>query len=213
MTKISRRSTIKYITLAGLSTAGVLSSCKSKDASEKHGTVHSHESVDGLRGLAPEDVELLGKKFFTDEERTIVRTLANLVIPADDRSGNAEDAGTVEFIEFMMLDMDEETGVQVKMRGGLNWLNMQCLKKFGLHFSGCSEEQQKEVIDRIAWPDIAPPELSHGVSFFNLFRDFVATGFWTSKIGIDDLQYMGNIPNAWEGAPQPWLDKLGVSYG
>jgi hypothetical protein len=49
------------------------------------------------------------------------------------------------------------------------------------------------------------------VEFFNLFRDFTASGFWSSKIGIEDLQYMGNLPNAWDGPPQAWLEKLGVS--
>ena len=52
------------------------------------------------------------------------------------------------------------------------------------------------MLDDIAWPQRARPELSHGVAFFNSFRDLTAAGFWTSKMGIEDLQYKGNTLRA-----------------
>lgn len=205
MKKISRRDSLKYITVAGVS-ASLLTSCDS-DGKQEH--EHVHESPDGLFGLSEEDKQLLKETFFTDEERETVRVLSNLIIPEDSRSGNAEEAGTVEFIEFMMLDYPK---FQVPMRGGLKWLDRECLDRFGQNFTACQESQQKEVLDDIAYPEDAPPEMSQGVAFFNQFRNLVATGFWTSKMGIEDLQYMGNRPNVWNGAPQEWLDRLGVSY-
>ena len=67
--------------------------------------------------------------------------------------------------------------------------------------------------DALAFPDKAKPEFSHGVTFFNAFRDLTATGFFTSQMGIADLEYMGNTFVAtWTGAPKEALDHLGVSY-
>ena len=208
MSKISRRDSLKYITVAGLSTS-LITGCE-PEKPEAEGHEHQHESLEGLRDLSPEDIELLKQKFFTDQERETVRVLANLIIPADGRSGNAEEAGAVEFIEFMMLDQPER--FQVPIRGGLKWLDLQALERFEKSFIDCTEDQQKNILDDIAYPDTAPPEMSQGVAFFNKFRDLVATGFWTSLMGIEDLEYTGNRPTAWNGAPQEWLDRLGVSY-
>lgn len=208
MSKISRRDSLRYITLAGLST-GMLTRCQPDTTSEGDMAAHEHDHInpDGLYDLSEEDLKLLEQKFFTDEERETVRVLGNLVIPADDQSGNAEEAGCVEFIEFMMLDQPRH---QVPMRGGLHWLNNECLRRHEKTFIDCSEEQQHALLEDIAYPDAAPPELSQGVAFFNTFRNFVATGFWTSKMGIEDLQYMGNKPTVWNGPPQEWVEKLGV---
>ncbi len=41
----------------------------------------------------------------------------------------------------------------------------------------------------------AKPQMSQGVSFFNTMRDLVGTGFYTTKIGIEDIGYIGNQPN------------------
>lgn len=210
MAKISRRDTIRYITLAGIS-AGLLSQC-STDDKQGHGE-HHHESHEGFVNLSEADKKLLQQKFFTDEERETVRVLANLIIPADDRSGNAEAAGCVAFIEFMMLDQADlpyQPDIQTPMRGGLAWLNNECLRRYNKNFTACIETEQKAVLDDIAYPDTADPKFSQGVAFFNSFRDMVASGFWSSKMGIEDLQYMGNQPFAWDGPPQEWLDRLGV---
>ena len=211
MKKISRRDTLFYITLASVA-AGLPAGCKTDNKADAGHEGHEgmHDNSDGFKGLSEEDKLLLKEKFFTDHERETVRVLANRIIPADEKSGNAEEAGCVQFIEFMMLDFPEEYEVQTKMRGGLAWLNAECMKRFSADFATCTETQQTQLLDEIAYPDIAKPELSHGVEFFNLFRDFTASGFWSSKMGIEDLQYMGNLPNAWDGPPQAWLEKLGV---
>jgi gluconate 2-dehydrogenase gamma chain len=207
MSKISRRDSLRYITLAGLS-SGLLMHCQPGErGGEANAGAHEHINPEGLYGLSEEDMKLLEQEFFTEAERKTVRVLGNLIIPADERSGNAEEAGCVEFIEFMMLDQPD---YQVPMRGGLKWLDMECLHRFNKSFVDCSETEQKSLLDDIAYPDTAPPELSQGVAFFNLFRDFVATGFWTSKMGIEDLQYMGNKPTVWNGPPQEWVEHLGV---
>ncbi len=151
------------------------------------------------------------RQFFTDHEFRTVRLLSDMIIPADDRSGNASDAKVPEFIDFTVMDRPE---LQTRIRGGLNWLDYRCQKRFGSVFADCDEAQRREVVEEIAWPDTAAPEVKIGVRFFNDFRDLVASGFWSSPMGVEDLQYMGNtaIPS-WEGCPPEALKRLGVDYG
>ncbi len=205
MSSISRRDSLKYITLASLSAGVIACEPRTNDTTKPH--VHTTEST-GFGNLSEEDLALLDQKFFTDHEMETLRVLANIIIPTDENSGNAEDAGVPKFIEFMMLDQPD---LQVPMRGGLRWIDLQSLKRFKNDFVQCEEKDQLAIIDDIAFPDTAPAEFSQGVAFFNSLRDFVATGFYTSKIGMDDLQYQGNRPSVWNGPPQAWLDKLGVA--
>jgi hypothetical protein len=149
-------------------------------------------------------------KFFTTNEFKLVRVLADIVIPKDERSGSATEAGVPEFMDFMMIDQPTR---QVAMRGGLAWLDIECEKRFDKTFLNCSESEQTAGLDDIAWPAKAKPEFSHGVAFFSNFRDLTASGFWTTRMGIDDLQYTGNRSVArWNGCPPEALKKLGVSY-
>ena len=154
--------------------------------------------------------EPFAAEFFTDHEYETVRVLVDLIIPADDRSGSATDAGVPAFMDFMMMD---RPAMQNPMRGGLAWLDHQCRKRFSKSFVDCDDAQRRALLDEIAWPETAPPEMSQGVAFFNSFRDLTASGFWSSKMGVDDLQYMGNtFVREWTGCPQEVLDRLGVSY-
>jgi Gluconate 2-dehydrogenase subunit 3 len=99
------------------------------------------------------------------------------------------------------------------MRGGLAWLDAACLERFDAPFVNCTAEQRASVLDDIAWPARAKPELSHGVAFFNSFRDLTASGFWSSKMGVEDLRYIGNtFVREWTGCPEEQLRKLNVSY-
>jgi gluconate 2-dehydrogenase gamma chain len=155
------------------------------------------------------DLKMLKETFFTERERKMVETLCEIIIPADDKSGGANDAGVPEFIEFMMKDYEP---FRLQMRGGLMWLKNECHRRFGKEFLMCVESEQMQVIDDIAWPDKASPEMSQGVKFFNLMRNLTATGFFTSKMGIDDLGYAGNRPNEWDGVPEAVLKKHGLEY-
>ncbi len=149
-------------------------------------------------------------EFFTDHELQTVNTLVDLIIPADDRSGSATDAGVPAFMDFMMMDRPT---MQLPMRGGLAWIDVQSRKMFEKPFIECDESQQKALLDKIAYPEIAEPEMSQGVSFFNSFRDLTASGFWSSKVGVEDLKYQGNTFVAeWKGCPTEVLEHLGVSY-
>ena len=147
-------------------------------------------------------------KFFTRHEYATVTLLVDLIIPKDDRSGSATDAGVPQFMDFMMNDQPAR---QTAMRGGLAWLDRECVSRFDKDFLASTAEQRTAVLDDISLPHKAKPEHAHGVAFFNSFRDLTASGFFTSKMGIADLQYMGNGYVAeWTGCPAAVLKKLGV---
>jgi hypothetical protein len=147
-------------------------------------------------------------RFFTDHELRTVRILVDLILPRDERSGSATQAGVPEFMDFMMIDQPER---QIAMRGGLAWIDLECRERFGSAFLDCTSEQQANLLDLLAWPDRAPEELSQGVAFFNGFRDLTATGFFTSRMGFDDLAYQGNeFVAEFKGCPPEALRKLGL---
>lgn len=195
---MDRRELLKTLSLGTLAAGFAMTGCKTapKEASEEHKF---------WKHVTEEDLEKWETRFFTDHEFETVRQLANMVIPADERSGNAEDAGVPEFIDFMMLDRPEK---QTPMRGGLNWLDVQCRRLFDNNFIDCTDAQKRKMLDKIAYPDEAAPEMQAGVNFFNSFRDLVATGFWSSKIGIEDIGYIGNRPNNWNGCSDEALAHL-----
>jgi hypothetical protein len=147
--------------------------------------------------------------FFLPDEWETVRVLVDLIIPRDERSGSATDAGVPEFMDFIMLDGSDAR--RTAMRGGLAWLDAECRERFGNPFRECADEERTAVLDDIAYPDRAAPAVSQGVAFFTSVRNLTATGFWTSKLGMDDLQYIGNtVVPEWTGCPPEQLRKLGV---
>ena len=166
-------------------------------------------------------------KFFTRHEYQTVRVLVDYIIPRDERSGSATDAGVPQYMDFVLSDQTPPPGppnptrrfyvaptaAQINMRGGLAWLDTECARRFGAGktFLTATDSQRREVLDDIAWPAKAKPELSHGVAFFTRMRDMTAAGFFSSKMGVQDLRYIGNMPMAkWDGCPPNVLAKLGV---
>jgi gluconate 2-dehydrogenase gamma chain len=158
---------------------------------------------------ADRDAKLHAEKFFTPQEMKTVTILSDIILPADAKSGSASQAGVPAFIEFMMKDLPQN---QTPMRGGLAWLDNKCRAAYGKPFAECTHAQQIELVDQIAYPQKAKANMSQGVAFFNTMRNFVMCGFYTSKMGIEDLGYKGNTPNQWEGVPEPVLKKFGLSY-
>ena len=149
-------------------------------------------------------------KFFTAAEYKTVGVLADMIIPRDERSGSASDAGVPAFMDFTMSDRPNS---QKWMRDGLAWLDALSTSRFGKAFADASQSQRESILNDIAWPARAPAAMADGVAFFNRFRDLTATGFWSSEMGVKDLKYMGNVfVHEWNGCPPAALRKLGVSY-
>ena len=154
------------------------------------------------------------RRFFTQRELRTVRVLADDVIPRDDRSGSATDAGVPDFIEYNLSVQETTDETRTAWRGGLRWMDTESRRRFGVPYASASAAQRHQILDDIAWPDRVRPELRHGAAFFTRFRDMTAAGFFSSAIGYQDLRYMGNtfVP-VWNGCPEAALRKLGVSYG
>jgi gluconate 2-dehydrogenase gamma chain len=163
-----------------------------------------------VRELLAAPHQTYAPKFFTAHEWQTVQVLVDLVIPQDDRSGSATDARVPEFMDFIL---DAYPDKQLWMRGGLAWLDTECVRRSGKTFLESSPAQRTAILDLIAWPDKAPADLHQGVAFFNQFRDLTASGFWSSALGVADIQYKGNVFVVdWQGCPPAQLAKLGVSY-
>jgi hypothetical protein len=147
--------------------------------------------------------------FFTPHEHATVRVLVDLIIPRDERSGSATDAGVPEFMDFMMTDQPRR---QTAMRGGLALLDVLCEERFDRRFVDLTDAQRKSILDEIAYTTNDDPAMAHAIAFFSGFRDLTATGFWTTKMGVEDLQYQGNrFVSEWTGCPDAALKKLGLA--
>ena len=152
-------------------------------------------------------------KFFSTREYRTVRVLSDDVIPRDARSGSATDAGVPAFIDANLAMPDTGVEARTAWRGGLRWLDAESRRRFGVAYAAATRAQRNQILDDLSWPDRVRPEMRHGAAFFARARDMIAAGFFSSAIGVKDLQYQGNmfIP-VWNGCPEPALRKLGVSY-
>jgi len=151
--------------------------------------------------------------FFTLHEWATVRLLVDYIIPRDERSGSATDAKVPEFLDFLLADSETTAVNRTAIHGGLAWLDNECQHRFSKTFVGATDAQRRQVLDDIAWPKKAAPEMHYGAMFFSRFRDLTASGFFSSQMGWQDVQYKGNVAlPAWNGCPPEALKKLGVSY-
>jgi gluconate 2-dehydrogenase gamma chain len=209
---MNRRESLRAIGIGGisaLSAATLLDGCKpSPDKNAGEATPAPNIDPTGRQDFEiARDKSLYAQTFFDAHEKATIIALADIIIPKDDHSGSASDAGVADFIEFIVKDEPQH---QLPMRGGLRWLDMECLDRFEKDFVSCTLQQQLAVISDIAYPAQAKPEMQPGVTFFNKMRDLTAIGFFTSKIGIADLGYKGNTPGKWEGVPKEILKQYGL---
>lgn len=207
---MDRRKYLKTLALGTVSAGALINqSCAPGTPAENQPATPATPTID----RTPEELayynQLMSEKFFDDHELKTITILADIIIPKDEVSGSASEAGVPAFIEFIAKDMPHH---QVPLRGGLKWLDVHCMRNYNKSFSDCDSTLQIAVVDQIAYPEEAKPGMEQGVSFFNLMRDLTATGFFTSQIGIKDLGYAGNTPNQWDGVPQDVLDQYGLKY-
>lgn len=221
---MDRRKSLKLIATGAIAGGAVVAGCNTEDKKQTEALADPKLNLDRFPEEMANDKKVLSQeKFFTDHEMATITILGDIIIPKDDVSGSASEAKVPEFIEFIVKDKPE---LQIPMRGGLRWLDMQCLKRFEKTFKDCDSKQQIEVVDDIAYTTIEykengkvvkkgkiKPGMEQGVSFFNLMRNLTATGFYTSEIGVKDLGYIGNKNNnMWNGVPEDVLKQYNVAY-
>ena len=225
---MDRRKSIKTIALGAASTGLLAEACKLPDKKTAEESKKDEGTNVGNLDRQPEekarDEKTMADRFFTEQEMTTIAILADIIIPRDEVSGSATDAKVPDFIEFIVKDMPQH---QTPMRGGLRWLDIECMKRFEKSFKDLDEKQRLEIVDDIAYPVVIDkerserninanrklkPGMASGVAFFNLMRNLTATGFYTSEIGVKDLGYVGNRPNKWNGVPEDVLKQYGLAY-
>lgn len=204
---MNRRESLKAIGLGTLATGVLLEACDPKPKDE----LGTKEAGKARPDRLPEEIErekkLQAETFFSPHEMATITIMTDIIIPRDERSVSASEAKVPEFIEFITKDKPEH---QVPLRGGLRWLDQQCFRRFDKAFADCDEKQRIAMVDEIAYPETGKPEMGPGVAFFDRLRNLTATGFFTSKVGIEDLGYLGNRPNKWEGVPDEIIRQYGL---
>lgn len=208
---MDRRKSLKLLAGGAIATGAIAVGCNTNDSKQaEQKDPLGDMKIDRYDAERERERQLLAMdNFFTAHEMATITVLADIIIPKDEFGGSASEAKVPEFIEFIVKDMPYH---QLPMRGGLRWLDMQCLKRFENPFKDCSQAQQIEIIDQIAYPEKAAADVKQGVAFFNLMRNLTATGYYTSEMGIKDLGYIGNSPNKWNGVPDDVLKQYGLAY-
>ena len=220
---MKRRTSLKLLATAiaaPIAIAGCKTEEKKQPAEKKPG---EEFTIDRNPDELKYEKELLAEeKFFSAHEMATITVLADIIIPIDDVSGSASEAGVPEFIEFIVHDMPQH---QTPLRGGLRWLDSESNRRNAKNFLELQEAEQLAIIDDIAYPQIkyrengkevikgsVKPGMEAGVAFFSLMRNLTATGYYTSKMGVEAMGYLGNSPNQWAGVPADVLQQYGRSY-
>lgn len=179
---ISRRNILKSLTMGAMATS-VLRVIPLEAAEYAHHMVAAEKAASPAGNYTP--------KFFPARQYKMLQTLCQTIIPADADAGGAMEAGAPEFIDLLT---SENPKYQLKLGGGLMWLDSTCSDRYDKTYLDCTPEQQKEILDLIAYSKNAEkdPSLSPGIEFFALLREMTADGFFTSQIGIKYLGYVGN---------------------
>lgn len=207
---MDRRKSIKALLLGTAATGVFVEACKNADKKITEQTsVSPFLGEDRMQEEKDYYKKTTAENFFDAHEMATIAVLSDIIIPKDDVSGSATEAKVPDFIEFIVKDMPEH---QTPLRGGLRWLDMQCLIRYSKSFRDCTQEEQIEMVNEIAYPKKAKKEMAQGVAFFNRMRDLVVTGFYTSEMGVKDLDYKGNQPTQWNGVPDDILKQYGLSY-
>jgi gluconate 2-dehydrogenase gamma chain len=179
---ISRRDILKTLSMGAMATS-VLRVIPAQAAEYAHHMVAAEKAAAATGVYTP--------KFFSPQQYKTLQALCQTIIPTDTDSGGAMEAGAPEFIDLLT---SENPKYQLRLGGGMMWLEAQCTDRYGKAYLDCAPEQQKEILDLIAFCKNADknPEISQGVEFFSFLREMTADGFFTSEIGIKYLGYVGN---------------------
>ena len=179
---ISRRDILKSLTMTAVG-GSVLRVIPAEAAEYAHRMVKAEKAAAETHAYTP--------KFFSPHAYKTLQSLCQAIIPPDEEAKGAVEAGAPEFIDLLT---SENKDYQLTLGGGTMWLDNSCSDRYGKAYLDCAPEQQKEMLDLIAYRKNAKadPALGQGIEFFSFLRKLTADAFFTSEIGIDYLGYMGN---------------------
>ncbi len=179
---ISRRDILKSLTVTAVA-GSVLRVIPLEAAEYAHRMIKAEKAAAGNSVYTP--------KFFSAHAYKTLQSLCQTIIPSDEEAKGAVEAGAPEFIDLLTSESQE---YQVTLGGGLMWLDNTCTDRYEKAYLDCTADQQKEILDLIAYRKNAKkdPSLGQGIAFFSFLRKLTADGFFTSEIGIAYLGYIGN---------------------
>jgi hypothetical protein len=210
-----RRDSLKYMlvgTIAG-ATVTTTASCKTETGEIKE---EIKKTPENFYGRTPDEIEhdekVNAATYFNEHEMLTIATLCDIILPATATAGSATDAKVPEFIEFLAKDLPAY--YQLPFRGGLMWLDSEANKRFKKRFVECTPEQEIAIVDDIAYPDPdgEKPDMAPGIKFFSQIRNLTMTGYYTTRMGFDDLGVTSNFANVWDGVPEEVLANHEVDY-
>lgn len=207
---MDRRESIKSLLVGSIASGAVVTGCAPGETPiEKTELLPNPGKYGRTPKEASRDLKLNESQFFTESEIDTIAILCDLILPPEDGFKSATDAEVPAFIEFIVKDLPYN---QTPIRGGIMWLDNFANETFGKTFKTCSDSEQKNLLDQIAYPNDVKPHLSQGAKFFSTLRNLTLTGFYTSQLGVEEIGYKGNAPNVWDGVPDHVLQKHGMSY-
>lgn len=207
---MNRRDSIKTLLLGALGSSMIINGCAPDGSNRRRlQDVYDFSSYGRTPEEKTRDQKIFNDNFFTDHEFETVAVLCDLILPSNASAGSASDAFVPEFIDFAVKEWPNQ---QEGFREGIAWLDTYSSAKNGKDFIFAKHEDQITILDDIAYPDKATKETEAGVEFFNQIRNFTLTGYYTTQMGWDDLGYVGNRPNIWDGVPEDVLKEHGMEY-
>jgi len=213
---IDRRQALKVLAIAAAAPA--LTSCLTREEEGVGAAPASPAGRPGPTGTAW-DPDLLApvvpwERTLTSDELVALAVLCDVIVPADDRSPSASAVGAHDFIdEWVSAPYETNARDNVTVRGGLLWLDSESARRFGegQRFRDLDDTRRHAICDAICYRPDAAPEHEAGALFFDRVRDLTAAAFWTTNEGMQDLQYVGNVPLArWDPPPPEVLRHIGL---
>jgi len=212
---MKRRDSLKALLVGTIGSAAIVSSTGCENETENSNNEVPNVQENGLYGRTPKEIEhdekVNSEEYFNNHELETIAVLCDIILPATPTAGSASDAKVPAFIDFIVKDLPYH---QLPMRGGLMWLDGESNKRYNKEFIKCTPEEEIKIVDDIAYPDPdnKKPDMAPGIKFFNLIRNLTVTGYYTTKMGFEDLGVTSNFPNVWDGVPKEVLANHEVDY-
>ena len=184
MSEITRRDVLRRLGVALMAT-GVLDRVSAQEV---------HQMAAASQGSAA----TYTPKAMTEHAYRTLERLTDLVIPVENGKPGAVAAGAAAWIDMLA---SENAQLQEIYTTGLAWMDEAMKKRGAADFLTAPAGEQTALLDLIAYRRNQSPELDPGIQFFTLARRMTVDAFYTSEIGIADIDYQGNRPQATYPAP------------
>jgi hypothetical protein len=209
---LSRRDALQWMLAAGLAAALPTSALGEPTLASAAPVTGKPYGMDAVlnKSYKPGDLWPLT---LSGEQRTVASALADVVIPADEKSPAASAVGVPEFIdEWVSAPYPDQQADRTKVLALLAYVEKEAVNRFGKSFAGASSDQQIAIVDEIAYAPRAAERLKATAANFSAFRNLVLGGFYSTPQGMADVGYLGNKPmTRWDGPPKEVLVKLGLA--